>query len=116
MPQGQGIFSPLSLNSQALSHIEKAQDLSPLDPHSFSDKFLSSRGNAMSQYDLVGLFDFLKQTPEQGLRKMLVDNKPMGEAHFNLLLKIVRNCSVEQFSAHAEKSDFPKIKMGPAET
>lgn len=69
----------------------------------------------MSQYDLNGLYEFLQQTPEQGLRKMLVDNKPMTEVHFSLLLKIIRGCQVADFAIHADKTDFPKIKMGPAE-
>lgn len=69
----------------------------------------------MSQYDLVGLYDFLQQTPEQGLRKMLVDGKPMTEAHFNLMVKIVRGCNAADFAAHADKADFPKIKFGPSE-
>lgn len=69
----------------------------------------------MSQYDLYGLCEFLQQTPEQGLRKMLVDNKPMSDVHFGLLMKVVRNVSTEAFVGHAEKSDFPKLKMGPAE-
>jgi hypothetical protein len=69
----------------------------------------------MSQYDLGSLFEFLLHTPEQGLRKMLVDNKPMTEVHLNLLLKIVRGCKAEDFANHFEKEDFPKIKMGPAE-
>ncbi len=67
------------------------------------------------QYDVPGLFDFLLHTPESGLRKMFVDGKPMTDAHFNLMLKIVRNCPVGEFAAHFEKQDFPKIKMGPAE-
>jgi hypothetical protein len=69
----------------------------------------------MSQYDLNGLYEFLQQTPEQGLRKMLVDNKPMGDVHFNLLVKIIRGCTAQDFATHADKSDFPKIKLGPAE-
>lgn len=69
----------------------------------------------MSQYDLNSLYDFLKQTPEQGLKKMLVDNKPMTDTHLNLILKIVRSCKPEEFAGHFEKEDFPKIKMGPAE-
>lgn len=69
----------------------------------------------MSQYDLPGLYDFLQHTPEQGLRKMLVDGKPMTDVHFSLLLKVVRGCKVEEFSAHCEKEDFPKLKFGPAE-
>ncbi len=69
----------------------------------------------MSQYDVAGLFQFLSQTPEQGLRKMLVDNKPFTEPHFNLLLKVVRAGAEAQFCEHFEKKDFPKVKMGPAE-
>jgi hypothetical protein len=70
---------------------------------------------SVSQYDLLGLYDFLKQTPEQGLRKMLCDNKPMGDVHFNLLKKVLSSCSADQFKDLAEKSDFPKIKFSPAE-
>ncbi len=69
----------------------------------------------MSQYDTAGLFQFLSQTPEQGLRKMLVDQKPITDAHFNLLLKVVRAGAEAQFCEHFEKKDFPKVKMGPAE-
>ncbi len=69
----------------------------------------------MSQYDIPGLYDFLHQTPEQGLRKMLVDSKSFTEPHFNLMIKILRACNQTQFSEHFEKSDFPKIKLGPAE-
>lgn len=69
----------------------------------------------MSTYDVSGLYQFLQQTPEQGLRKMLVDPKAFTEPHFNMLLKIVRGCDEATFTAHFEKADFPKIKFGPAE-
>ena len=69
----------------------------------------------MSQYDVSGLFQFLAQTPEQGLRKMLVDNKPISDVHFNLLIKVLRAGGEPQFCEHFEKKDFPKVKMGPAE-
>ena len=69
----------------------------------------------MSQYDTIGLHDFLLHTPEGGLRKMLIDRKMMTDAHFNLLLKIVRGCNAEQFSMHIEKNDFPRVRMSPAE-
>ena len=67
------------------------------------------------QYDVPNLFSFLLHTPEGGLRKMLVDNKPFTESHFNLMMKIVRACNEEQFTEHFTKQDYPKIKMGPAE-
>lgn len=70
----------------------------------------------MSQkYDVPGLYSFLIHTPEAGLRKMLVDNKPFTDAHFNLMLKVVRTVDEAHFGEHFEKQDFPKIKMGPAE-
>jgi hypothetical protein len=73
------------------------------------------KGWFMSQYDASGLFQFLSQTPEQGLRKMLVDNKPFTDTHFNLMLKVVRAGGEVQFCEHFEKADFPKVKFGPAE-
>lgn len=69
----------------------------------------------MSEYDAPGLYEFLQHTPEQGLRKMLVDGKPFTEAHFSLMIKIVRGCDEPTFCQHFEKCDFPKIKLGPAE-
>jgi hypothetical protein len=69
----------------------------------------------MSTYDTKALYEFISGTPEQGLRKMLVDGKPMTDVHFQLLLKVVRSVDEVTFSSHFEKTDFPKIKMGPAE-
>jgi len=69
----------------------------------------------MSQYDTQSLHDFLSQTPESGLRKMLIDRKSLTDVHCNLLVKIVKACSADQFSEHFEKQDFPKIRMSAAE-
>lgn len=69
----------------------------------------------MSQYDTQSLYDFLFHTPEGGLRKMLVDNKNMTAVHCGLLIKIVKSCPENVFSAHFEKRDFPKLRFGPAE-
>lgn len=66
------------------------------------------------QYDVPNLFNFLLHTPESGLRKMLVDSS-FTEAHFNLMLKIVRCCSESQFQEHFEKQDYPKVKFSPGE-
>jgi hypothetical protein len=68
------------------------------------------------QYDVAGLYSFLQHTPESGLRKMLVDNKPFTEPHFNMMMKIVRGCDEAKFTECFEKNEFPKIKFGPAET
>ncbi len=69
----------------------------------------------MSQYDTASLYSFLLHTPENGLRKMLVDNKPLTEAHFNLLIKVVRGCDEAKFGECFDKGEFPKVKMGPAD-
>lgn len=66
-------------------------------------------------YDVASLYNFLLHTPEGGLRKMIVDNKPCTEAHFNLLMKIVKTCDEATFTNHFTNKDYPKIKMGPAE-
>ncbi len=70
----------------------------------------------MSQYDVSSLYNFLLHTPESGLRKILVDNKPFTEAHFNLILKIVRTTDEAKFTECFDKAEFPKVKFGPAET
>lgn len=69
----------------------------------------------MSQYDTKTLHEFIMQTPESGLRKMLVDKVRMTDIHFNLLLKVARGCSFEQFEEHFTKATFPRLRFGPAE-
>lgn len=69
----------------------------------------------MSQFDTQSLHDFLFNTPEGGLRKMLIDKKTMTDVHMNLLLKIVKSTNADQFGAHFDKQDFPRVRMSPAE-
>jgi hypothetical protein len=69
----------------------------------------------MSQYDTYTLHDFLFHTPESGLRKMLIDRQKMTDVHCNLLFKIVKTCSPEQFGQHFDKNDFPRMRFSPAE-
>jgi hypothetical protein len=69
----------------------------------------------MSQWDLPGLYQFLTSTPEAGLRKMLVDGKPMTDVHFNMLMKIVRSCDESAFCHHIETGDWPKVKLSANE-
>jgi len=66
------------------------------------------------QDDVASLYDFLLHTSESNLKKMLVDGK-MTMIHVNLLLKIVKSTSLEQFASHYEKKDFPKIKVSAKE-
>ena len=69
----------------------------------------------MSQYDSRGLHDFLFHTPESGLRKMLIDHKNMTDVHCNLLFKIVKSTTPDQFAECFDKQEFPKVRLGPAE-
>ena len=70
----------------------------------------------MSKYDVLGLHDFLMHTPESGVKKILIDRQRTTDAHCNLLLKIAKGCSPEDFERHFENQDFPKVRMGPAES
>lgn len=69
----------------------------------------------MSQYDTHSLHDFLLNTPEGGLRKILVDRVKTTDVHCGLLIKVARACNAEQFAEHFNKQTFPKLRMGPAE-
>lgn len=66
------------------------------------------------QYDGLALYGFLTQTPEGGLRKMLVD-KQFSQEQFTMLMKIVRGCNETAFNEHFKKCDYPKLKFTPKE-
>lgn len=68
----------------------------------------------MDQFDTEGLYQFLTETPEKGLRKMLVDSS-YTEMHFNILLKVVRSCDQAEFCKHFETSGFPKMRFNDKE-
>lgn len=74
------------------------------------------KGATMSQFDPNEMYDFLSNTPEKGLRQIMVDNKSFTNDHFSMLLKVVRNGNKESFCEHYTKNDFPKIKFSPNET
>jgi hypothetical protein len=67
-----------------------------------------------SEQDLMSLYDFLRQTPEGHLKKMMVNAK-MTEAHLRILLKVVRGSSNQEFVQYALNGNLPKIKLSPAE-
>jgi len=69
----------------------------------------------MSQYDTHSLHDFLINTPEGGLRKILVDRVKTTDVHCNLLIKVARACNADQFGEHFSKQDFPKVRMNANE-
>lgn len=66
-------------------------------------------------FDHSTIYNFLKDTPEKGLRQMFVNKTTFTDVHFGLLMKTVRACTEVQFAEHIEKNDFPKIKFGNAE-
>ncbi len=68
----------------------------------------------MENYDIEGLFQFLSETPEKGLRKMLIDGS-YTEMHFNILMKVVRSCTQEEFCKAYETGDFPKMRFNDKE-
>lgn len=69
-----------------------------------------------ANYDIPSLYQFLTQTPEGGLRKMLVDGKPVTEVHFNLMMKVVKFGTQEDFTKFCETKNFPPVRLSPKET
>lgn len=64
-----------------------------------------------TNYDGNLLYQFLTQTPESALRKMLVD-KTFSEIHFNMLIKILRSSAEEsKFCDHFYNCTYPKAKF-----
>jgi hypothetical protein len=68
-----------------------------------------------ANYDIASLYQFLTQTPEGGLRKMLIDGKPVTEVHFNLLMKVVKYGVEEDFKKFCETNSFPPVRVSPKE-
>lgn len=66
-------------------------------------------------YDITSLYQFLTQTPEGGLRKMLIDGKPITDIHFNLLMKVVKFGTEEDFKKFCETNTFPPVRLSPKE-
>lgn len=66
-------------------------------------------------YDISNLYQFLTQTPEGGLRKMLVDGKPMTEVHFNMMMKVIKHGDEKEFTKFCESGAFPPIRLTPKE-
>ncbi len=67
-----------------------------------------------TNYDAALVHQFLVQTPESGLRKMLVD-KSFTEIHFNLLMKVIRSTDESKFCEHFYNSTYPKAKFNSNE-
>lgn len=67
-----------------------------------------------SMYDANMVYQFLTQTPESALRKMLIDPK-FSQNHFSMLMKIVRASNENQFCDHFYNSTYPKSKFSAPE-
>ena len=67
-----------------------------------------------AESDVSSVYSFLKDTPEGPLRKMLVGGE-MTEAHFKMMMKIVRGCPEGEFVEAFNNESIPKIRLVPAE-
>ncbi len=67
-----------------------------------------------SLYDGALLHQFLCNTPEGALRKMLIVDK-LTDVHFNMLMKFVRGSSEADFCLHFDAGTFPKLKYNARE-
>lgn len=63
-----------------------------------------------TNYDANLVYQFLTQTPESALKKMLVD-KSFSDVHFSMLMKVVRHSNEQQFCDHFYNSSYPKAKF-----
>lgn len=67
-----------------------------------------------TNYDANLVYQFLTQTPESALRKMLTD-KNFTEIHFNMLIKVLRASNEAQFCDYFYNSTYPKAKFNANE-
>ena len=67
-----------------------------------------------TNYDASLVHQFLVQTPESALRKMLID-KSFTDVHFSMLIKVLRHSNESQFLEHFHNSTFPKAKFNANE-
>jgi hypothetical protein len=67
-----------------------------------------------SESDIISVYSFLKDTPEGPLRKMLVGGE-LSEAHFRLMLKVVRACPANEWVEAFNGESIPKVRLQPAE-
>lgn len=64
--------------------------------------------------ELKSLHNFVRHTNEGNLKKMMVGGA-MTDVHVNMLVKICRGCTEDEFATHFEAGTFPKVKFSPAE-
>jgi hypothetical protein len=64
--------------------------------------------------EIKSLCDFLKQTPEGSLKKMLVANE-LTEAHFRLLMKLAKGAPEDDFVLAFNNEDMGKLRLSAKE-
>ena len=67
-----------------------------------------------AETELRSLQEFLRQTAEGNLKKMMVGG-PMTETHLRILLKVARAGSPDEFVGWAQGEGFPKVKFSAPE-
>ena len=67
-----------------------------------------------TNYDANLVYQFLTQTPESALKKMLVDPK-FTDVHFSMLMKVIRHSNESQFCDHFYNGTYPKAKFNANE-
>ncbi len=64
--------------------------------------------------EIKGVCDFLKNTPEGSLRKMLVTGD-VTDAHFRILMKLAKGGPETDFIDAFSKGDMGKLRLSPKE-
>jgi hypothetical protein len=64
--------------------------------------------------ELKSLHGFVRTTNEGNLKKMMTGGA-MTDVHVNMLVKIARGCTADEFATHFEAQTFPKVKWSSAE-
>jgi hypothetical protein len=65
--------------------------------------------------EIKSVCDFLKNTPEGSLRKMLVTGE-MTDAHFRILMKLAKGGPEQDFIDAFTKGDMGKLRLSSKET
>lgn len=83
-------------------------------PKVLADSLVSGGFIMYSESDIVSVYNFLKDTPEGPLKKMLVGGE-MTDPHLRMLLKMVRGCSEGEFVEAFNAESIPKVRLNPNE-
>jgi len=69
---------------------------------------------AYSEETVLGVCNFLKQTPEGNLRKMLVGGE-LTEAHFRILMKLAKGGPEGDFTEAFQNESMGKLRLSTKE-